>query len=217
MDPDYEAIYSENTDVQDVDDREDQDQSISQIKGIIDAQFKSEIAGLEDDIVEIDKRLNHSRLMLDRLRAAILISFYDKNERNPDNMSANKRSAVTGIHPALKAEIGKSIPSTLRENSDISNGHLAETSSNQDPDSSATKISKKDAVASDVTVSKAIKQSNVTERTKHRIIVGNVSKYLPVETRQKNDQVFSICSLFNHTITCPDNLTLSDRHHHVNH
>ena len=144
----------------------------SKVHNILNTQISAEIDGLENDIYETDKRLNETRLILDRLRAAMLISYYKRAETTTNQTQASQ-GTQPGIHPAVKKEIGKSLPVTEQR----------ETFKGVDNKPSATNMSRENALQS-----AQVKHG----KTKHRIVVGNVSKYIPVDSRQKNDQVIYI-------------------------
>lgn len=154
---------------------------VKKIINIITEQINTEINGLENDIYVIDQRLNQTRLVLDRLRAAMLISYYDRAKGKTGQ--AGTSGSQTGIHPAIKAEIGKSVPREKKMRFVSTTGPPSEGSDN---------LKSADLVERAKARSKATSSASVQPgATKHRVVVGNVSKYISAEYRQKNDQVRS--------------------------
>lgn len=174
MDPDYEqygTAASSNT--------SDVDSDTKRISEILQTHITAEIDGLEGDICETDKRLNETRLLLDRLRAAMLISYYKRAESKSSQMLGSQGSQP-GIHPAVKTEIGKSIRAC------------------QNPFMFYPVLEEKEKIKPNIGVKSSLpsKLQGGEARTQHRVIVGNVSKYIPVDTRQRNDQVGVHCRYY---------------------
>lgn len=177
MDPDYEqygeASKDGNTNTASTNAVSDAQATEKQISDVLNTQISAEIEGLENDIYEVDKRLSETRLILDRLRAAMLISYYNRVESTGSQQSQSNQH---GIHPAVKTAIGKSIPGTSQP--------LSFKSATKSAGSMSAPKSGRTTLPS----------SAVLEKSKHRIIVGNVSKYIPVDMRQRNDQVSYSCT-----------------------
>lgn len=141
------------------------------ISGILTDHINTEINGLENDIYVIDQRLNQTRLVLDRLRAAMLISYYDRSKTKSTSQSSSS-GAQSGIHPAIKAEIGKSLPQSQKLQ------FVSTDDAVKKPSAIMSKSKERES-----------KSTHLLSASKHRVIVGNVSKYIPADSRQKNDQV----------------------------
>ena len=155
---------------------------VKKITGIISDEITTEINGLENDIYVIDQRLNQTRLVLDRLRAAMLISYYDRAKGKTTQTSGS--GSQPGIHPTIKAEIGKSVPSEKKMQFASLNPQAADTGSEQ-----AIALVEKAKARSKMAAS----NSNQSVAARHRVVVGNVSKYISAQYRQKNDQVSYTC------------------------
>lgn len=179
MDPDYDHVGAKSEVGHWDTEKDHKADRLNRISKIVECQFRSEIDGLESDIFEIDRRINESRLMLDRLRAAMVISYYDKSDIKGAQLGKQQN---TGIHPTVKEEIGKSIPKT---HSNLS----------RDPHPTSKTLEKSEVdshSANETEIKSKTKdaQANTSPHaSKYRVIVGNVSQYIPVSSRQSNDQV----------------------------
>ncbi|XP_067933874.1 uncharacterized protein [Watersipora subatra] len=165
MDPDYEQYGQASASTTEISKEASEGERISEI---LQTHIAEEIAGLQSDINETDKRLNETQLILDRLRAAMLISFYNRAENKNDQTCSDVQQ---GIHPAVKKEIGKSIPVSDRPENFKPVEKLVEENKS---------IPRKSNVNSEMKCSRG--------KSQHRVVVGNVSKYIPIDMRQRNDQ-----------------------------
>lgn len=176
MDPDYEDYRNVSADISK---RPLNSNSVEEVEkkvaAVLDSQLSKEITGLESDIFEVDKRLNETKLLLDRLRAAILISYYDRAE-------GKTQGAQQGIHPAVQTEISK-----------CGNSVTGSTTIDKNEKTLLKPVGSVPKPIKRLPESISTAKNSGPSKTKHRIVVGNVSKYIPVDSRQKNDQVCSTC------------------------
>lgn len=192
IDPDYAVLNRtarQETSEYVLNQRAQQSSAVKKIRDVIEKQCNDEIESVESDVLEIDKRLNESRLLLDRLRASLLISYYDKSKSNHYSQSGNDKQEQPGIHPAIKTEIGKVSPSN-RGGFEVASSRRK--SAPVDKEMSENKLSHSTKPAENYNarqIKKKESQNLLCQKQTHRVIVGNVSKYLPVDSRQENDQV----------------------------
>jgi len=168
-DPDYNFIYSGEKRAEGTGCNDAKDATVKKIAGVLERQFSSEIEALEKNILLLDERLNEARLVMDRLRACLIISYFDEGSSNPKS-SCTRSSEQPGIHPAVRREIGKTLPNIEKP--------LPRGLPLSDP------LSQPKASAHPATP-----VPQLPEFKTHRIVVGNVSKYLPPDDREKNDRV----------------------------
>lgn len=170
MDPDYEA-YGGGKSRDPVSTACTDEQHKIKVQKVLCEHINGEIEGLENDIYEVDKKLNETCLLLDRLRAAALITFYDRADSKISTSHGHGTSTSSAIHPAVKPVIGKSIPRSTCA-----------------PQTFASVSGQKEALK-DVPKTAHPRKKMLPTSSKHRVIVGNLSKYIPLDNRQKNDQV----------------------------
>ncbi|EDV27127.1 uncharacterized protein TRIADDRAFT_54769 [Trichoplax adhaerens] len=182
-DPDYEDVNYHRKRMR-LEDSGAKELAIQKIEDIITNQFDTELRYKEREIATIDQRIYQVRAMLDKIRACIIAKFYgtpkpleqltDRTATDPDtaenediisrNLSSQKLTFINPNHPA------ESIVKEAR----LQN-------------STATKTTQE---------SKAIQErssrneGDISSRfyTKKRIIIGNTSKYIPLDQRDEHNQ-----------------------------
>lgn len=177
QDPDYESIPAELQQKRlRLIEQDAREFTIKKIEKIIRTQFGKEIKMKESELQLIDEKLQEARMILDRLRACIVMKYYSSNGEQIANSSPS-------VHPTVKKCLGKSPKFHPQEKS--VNSH-----------SPNIKISPSD-IANSTAISKSADTHNSREndvghgvrlKRKLSIIVGNVSKYIPADSRDENDQ-----------------------------
>ncbi|KAG8580610.1 hypothetical protein GDO81_007360 [Engystomops pustulosus] len=185
------------------------DAAISKIESIVKEQFAVELKNKEHEIEIIDQRLTEARRMMDKLRAYIVANYYA-------SAGVNKVQEATSCDPTIlnHPSIKKFLESPSRATSPAN--HRADTPSanNSETDSVCThsevdkdshvlskamhkgtsstdgKLGKDSTTIENMNKSMGFVGSEDTARrfVKKTIVVGNVSKYIPPDKREENDQ-----------------------------
>ncbi|CAH1775073.1 unnamed protein product [Owenia fusiformis] len=175
----------------------------SRIRRIIDEQFNQETLNKETEINNMDKRLHQARQMLDRLRGCIVANYYSGAGLQP-NQGKTASQQVPSIHPTVKKHLGKTTKNYSGNTLNNSTTPIIKTENgtgSKPIDSIDSKDNAIDEKANEL-LSTPVKQKNKTLnpsstspgyrgsrfKMKKRIIVGNVSKYIPVDRREEKDQ-----------------------------
>ncbi|KFU88966.1 YEATS domain-containing protein 2 [Chaetura pelagica] len=192
--------------------------AVQKIETIIKEQFAVEMKSKEHEIEVIDQRLIEARRMMDKLRACIVANYYASAGLLKAGEGTRSCDATIVNHPSIKkflespsrssspANQGSDTPSANHSESDSlsqhndflldkDNGSLdaderlmnsldQRQSRNTGRDSSGVSSSQKAGQRS------AGLSSDETSRlyVKKTIVVGNVSKYIPPDKREENDQ-----------------------------
>lgn len=162
---------------------------------IVNREFDLEISKKEVQATEIDDKIAKTKLLLQKLRFAIVTNYYNKDsvaESNSDVLQSiktlngnledvEKHGPQIGIHPAIRAlsrkyhNPGKSPKQQIKEpdkmtilNSSAKNNSLLQESTN------SLEICKKSQISS-------LNSARCSNQTKHLIVVGNTSKYINLE------------------------------------
>ncbi|XP_067134600.1 YEATS domain-containing protein 2 [Centruroides vittatus] len=176
QDPDYESIPAELQQKRlRLIEQDAREFTIKKIEKIIRMQFNKEIKMKEAELQLIDEKLHEARIILDRLRACIVMKYYSSNGEQVVQSSPS-------VHPTVKKCLGKSPKFHPQE----------KTINNYSPNSKIS-LSDLDSTA----ISQSVDTHNIKEndinhgvrlKRKLSIIVGNVSKYIPADSRDENDQ-----------------------------
>ncbi|XP_033733104.1 YEATS domain-containing protein 2-like [Pecten maximus] len=200
VDPDYQDVTEQQNKRQRVLEQDAKVATRLKIEDIIKKEFAGEIHSREMEIDLIDQRLNQTRLIMDRLRACIVANYYGSaGQTKPWQGKTSDPEQVPSIHPAVKQHLGKTPKgySTLTDTADIKTEPGVETPVLENVCStllSSSYLSKEEElegvkdVAMDTSDSVAASSRSIRAQVKKRIIVGNVSKYIPVDRREENDQ-----------------------------
>ncbi|XP_017875538.1 uncharacterized protein LOC108622273 [Ceratina calcarata] len=208
QDPDYgpsngssekhQRIYEENA----------RTSTARKITSIIEREFSEEINAKEKEVLEIQERLHRASKIIHLLRYVIVSDFYNRKQcQNTQNGEAKQ----TQIHPAIKQLIGKA--PRLSDNNQASNNEnhfntqldckstidcstikiekLEETVESQaekrlneaDDESRPKKIPRYIPPKSSVPESQCPSRG-VRHKVRKRIIIGNISKWIPPEWRE---------------------------------
>ncbi|XP_067686752.1 uncharacterized protein [Haliotis asinina] len=195
IDPDYEDVTDQQAKRQRVLQEDAKEATIRKIESIIKAQFEAEIRHKEAEISIADQHLNQSRLVMDRLRACIVACHYSTSIPGTKD-----KCQPPSIHPTVKTRLGK-VPATITSNTahdrELETGpdvrpqdHLMEhekTPSVTDRSSSNKPL---ESAPPSVLLSpdKIVDSRGARFKIKKKIIVGNISKFIPLERREVNDQ-----------------------------
>ncbi|KAG9494392.1 hypothetical protein GDO78_001964 [Eleutherodactylus coqui] len=187
------------------------DAAISKIESIVKEQFALELKNKEHEIEIIDQRLTEARRMMDKLRAYIVANYYASAGVSKVQEGTSSCDPTILNHPSIKKflESPSRASSPANHRSDTPSANNSETDSvcahsELDKDSQAlTRAMQKGTPSADC---KLGKDSATTENTnsksivfagsedtarrfvKKTIVVGNVSKYIPPDKREENDQ-----------------------------
>ncbi|NWQ91043.1 YETS2 protein, partial [Burhinus bistriatus] len=194
------------------------DVAVQKIETIIKEQFAVEMKSKEHEIEVIDQRLIEARRMMDKLRACIVANYYASAGLLKAGEGTRSCDATILNHPSIKkflespsrssspANQGSDTPSANHSESDSLSQHndflLDKDNGNLDADERLTnsldqrqsRSTGRDSLG--VSSSQKPGQRNAglsndeTSRlyVKKTIVVGNVSKYIPPDKREENDQ-----------------------------
>ncbi|XP_035204449.1 YEATS domain-containing protein 2-like, partial [Stegodyphus dumicola] len=195
QDPEYEAIPSEIQEKR-IKLMEDnvRNQTKKKIESIIKSNFEQEIAAKDAEIDAIDEHLYECRAMLDRLRACIITKYYATlgQEQMPSENSA------PSIHPTVKKFLGKTPRFTNYNSTEVSSDNNENTFTNSSKvpvienysNSNSNDLpSSQNAEKIGLELSSSAKNDDIPTRaprfkTKAKIIVGNISNFIPIWKRE---------------------------------
>ncbi|XP_068277230.1 YEATS domain-containing protein 2 isoform X5 [Nyctibius grandis] len=194
------------------------DVTVQKIETIIKEQFAVEMKSKEHEIEVIDQRLIEARRMMDKLRACIVANYYASAGLLKAGEGTKSCDATILNHPSIKkflespsrssspANQGSDTPSANHSESDSLSQHndflLDKDNGNLDADerlaNSLDQRQSRNTGRDSSGVSSAQKpgqrnaglSNDETSRlyVKKTIVVGNVSKYIPPDKREENDQ-----------------------------
>ncbi|XP_016797865.3 YEATS domain-containing protein 2 isoform X3 [Pan troglodytes] len=194
------------------------DAAVQKIETIIKEQFALEMKNKEHEIEVIDQRLIEARRMMDKLRACIVANYYASAGLLKVSEGSKTCDTMVFNHPAIKkflespsrssspANQRAETPSANHSESDSLSQHndfLSDKDNNSNMDIEerlSNNMEQKPSRntgrdTSSVTGSHKTEQRNadLTDETsrlfvKKTIVVGNVSKYIPPDKREENDQ-----------------------------
>ncbi|XP_068549005.1 YEATS domain-containing protein 2 isoform X2 [Anas acuta] len=198
--------------------RSARDVAVQKIETIIKEQFAVEMKNKEHEIEVIDQRLIEARRMMDKLRACIVANYYASAGLLKAGEGTRTCDTTILNHPSIKkflespsrssspANQGSDTPSANHSESDSLSQHndflLDKDNGNLDADERLTNsLDQRQSRntgrdSSGVSSSQKSGQRNAglpTDETsrlyvKKTIVVGNVSKYIPPDKREENDQ-----------------------------
>ncbi|XP_035400876.1 YEATS domain-containing protein 2 isoform X2 [Cygnus atratus] len=198
--------------------RSARDVAVQKIETIIKEQFAVEMKNKEHEIEVIDQRLIEARRMMDKLRACIVANYYASAGLLKAGEGTRTCDTTILNHPSIKkflespsrssspANQGSDTPSANHSESDSLSQHndflLDKDNGNLDADDRLTNsLDQRQSRntgrdSSGVSSSQKPGQRNAglpTDETsrlyvKKTIVVGNVSKYIPPDKREENDQ-----------------------------
>lgn len=194
QDPDYEDTIPHETKRLRLLEENAKAEFSQRISAIIQKEFSTELANREKDVHEIQERLHQAQNTLHVLRHAIVSAFYNKRQVQSGPEEKQKR-----IHPAVKKLVGKEprnweplhqrpskyrpIPTTSEKEPSVSK----ETASTNENEKKET-VSKVPRYIPPKTSAGSITPSSprrgMRNKMKKRIVIGNISKWVPVDTRE---------------------------------
>ncbi|XP_040204906.1 YEATS domain-containing protein 2 isoform X2 [Rana temporaria] len=187
------------------------DAAILKIESVVKDQFAVELKNKEHEIEVIDQRLNEARRMMDKLRAYIVANYYASAGFGKGHEGTSACDPTILNHPSIK----KFLESPSRASSPANHRSDTPSVSNSETESICThsELLDKDSHVATKTVHKGtsaadgklVKDSVPTENdnqtagftrsvdtsrrfVKKTLVVGNVSRYIPPDKREENDQ-----------------------------
>ncbi|XP_022528864.2 YEATS domain-containing protein 2 isoform X1 [Astyanax mexicanus] len=216
-DPDYEDITQvQHNKRSKVVEQSARDATVQKIEAIIRDQFSLEMKNKEHEIEVIGQRLNEARRMMDKLRACIVASYYS-SAGVPKVSEPSKSDSSVLNHPAIKRflESPSRSSSPLNQGSEgtsLSHSESESLSQHGETADSAERDTQswrgeesvrqerrpgrntgKDTFGVPSSVDQHITYHTTGDEAsrlyvKKTIVVGNVSKYIPPDKREENDQ-----------------------------
>ncbi|GFS06930.1 YEATS domain-containing protein 2 [Elysia marginata] len=206
-DPDYADAGEQQVKRQRLLEQDAKETVSRKIQNIVRNEFEKEINLKESELQNIDKKLNNALLQMDRLRACIVASYYgQKHSSSSSNSAAASLNAPPpSIHPAAKKYLGKAPKgqaaakpdASLQVSSLTTESHERLRQKQEDQDGRTEPLSDAQRTlppAAALTNGGLSLPSSVQFSERHsrfkikkKIIVGNVSKYIPVDSREASD------------------------------
>uniref|UniRef100_W5L605 YEATS domain-containing protein 2 n=1 Tax=Astyanax mexicanus TaxID=7994 RepID=W5L605_ASTMX len=212
-DPDYEDITQVQHKRSKVVEQSARDATVQKIEAIIRDQFSLEMKNKEHEIEVIGQRLNEARRMMDKLRACIVASYYSsagvpkpsKSDSSVLNHPAIKRFLESPSRSSSPLNQGSEGTSLSHSESESLSQH-GETADSTERDTQSWRGEEsvrqerrpgrntgKDTFGVPSSVDQHITYHTTGDEAsrlyvKKTIVVGNVSKYIPPDKREENDQ-----------------------------
>ncbi|XP_046883434.1 YEATS domain-containing protein 2 isoform X2 [Hypomesus transpacificus] len=215
-DPDYEDIsLVQESKRNKVVEHNAREATVQKIEAIIKEQFSLEMKNKEHEIEVIGQRLNEARRMMDKLRACIVANYY-ANAGLPKLSEASKSDPAVLNHPAIRRFLDPPSRSSspLNHGSDATSQGPSESESlsqhgegperdgdgswrgdGDRPEARPGRNTGKDTFGVPASGSGEHRVTYLTTGdeasrlyVKKTIVVGNVSKYIPPDKREENDQ-----------------------------
>ncbi|KAK9300376.1 hypothetical protein QLX08_006917 [Tetragonisca angustula] len=207
QDPDYGPSDASDEKHQRIFEENARSSTARKITAIIEKEFSQEISAKEKEVLEIQERLHRATKIIHLLRCVIVADFYNRKQCHN---SQNGEPKQTQIHPAIKQLIGKAPKLTDNSvasgsNSDLTVSQSVSTSSSsivggtkqiskqcrlekrnneaRDEESRPKKIPRYIPPKSGVPESQCPSRGT-RHKTRKRIIIGNISKWIPPEWRE---------------------------------
>ncbi|RZC38888.1 YEATS domain-containing protein 2 [Asbolus verrucosus] len=205
VDPDYESYNS----ALELNEEEDKKENLLKLKRIIEEEYNKEIIQRQDQIEQIELQICKVRKLLHLLRYALIMSYYKKKELEYSGTedeastsdSFNAPDKQSRIHPAVKKLLGKNIHNLDHLNikdkrkshvrSNLNSSHKAPEVISNLPESKRIKLDLEISQPSEKITSYDTPNSSIQpqetnlefirnrKKTKYRIVVGNISKWMP--------------------------------------
>ena len=197
QDPDYDEVVAtpESSRRRDEENSKRED-SIKKIRGILERHFNGEIKAKEEEVIDIEKKISETRTLLDQLRAYLLANYYgcngkmikgktyEKKRRKRDDIKFKKKYSHENQNTTegeIEAEINLS-----NDQSGMKDSQKQRDQNEQVPQFPRNDVKNSAGLKSETTINDftSVNRFYVTRN----IIVGNISKFIPLEKRDKNDQ-----------------------------
>ncbi|XP_029380366.1 YEATS domain-containing protein 2 isoform X2 [Echeneis naucrates] len=216
-DPDYEDIsLVQNSKRNKADEHSAREAAVQKIETIIREQFSLEMKSKEHEIDVISQRLNEARRMMDKLRACIVANYYANAGATKHPEHGSKSDPAVLNHPAIRRFLespsrsssplnqGSETPSLAHSESESLSqqgegagkeveGAWQEDSSRQERRPGRNTGQDTFGVPSSIRADQRVTYHTTGDEAsrlyaKKTIVVGNVSKYIPPDKREENDQ-----------------------------
>ncbi|KAM3604504.1 uncharacterized protein V6R79_011968 [Siganus canaliculatus] len=213
-DPDYEDIsLVQNSKRNKAEEHNAREAAVQKIEAIIKEQFSLEMKNKEHEIDVISQRLNEARRMMDKLRACIVANYYANAGMTKISEHSSKSDPAVLNHPAIRRFLespsrsssplnqGSETPSLAQSESESLSQHGegaerdGEGSWRDDGSRQERRPGRntgKDTFGVPSSMGTVTYHSTGSEASrlfaKKTIVVGNVSKYIPPDKREENDQ-----------------------------
>ncbi|CAL8281673.1 unnamed protein product [Lota lota] len=214
-DPDYEDVsHIQESKRNKVVEHNAREATVQKIEAIIREQFSLEMKNKEHEIEVISQRLNDARRMMDKLRACIVANYYANAGLTKIPEHAAKSDAAVLNHPAIRRflECPSRSSSPLNQGSETPSVPPSECESLSQHGDGAERASWRQggrgegrpgrntgkdtfgvsAATAETAEPRAACHTSGDEASrlfmKKTIVVGNVSKYIPPDKREENDQ-----------------------------
>lgn len=210
QDPDYESIPFQTQQKRlKLHEQDAKDAAVKKIEKIVRNQFCDEISSREAELDLINKRIYQAQMMLDRLRVGIITKYYASGgQAAAENCGTpthggweDSQQALASVHPTVRHFLGKAPPAHFQPTSQSDEGHhhnYAEsrasltlvTGDTNDGTGAASRLhtehsaqlpGKEAGTGKNVTTARINRGPRCKNRV--RVIVGNVSKYIPLDRR----------------------------------
>ncbi|XP_041848439.1 YEATS domain-containing protein 2 isoform X2 [Melanotaenia boesemani] len=216
-DPDYDDIsLVQNSKRNKTAEHNAREETVQKIEAIIREQFSLEMKNKEHEIDVISQRLNEARRMMDKLRACIVANYYANAGMTKLPEHASKSDPAVLNHPAIRRFLespsrsssplnqGSETPSLVHSESESlsqqedsternGEGSWKEDSSRQERRPGRNTGKDTFGVPSSMAAEQRVTYHSTGDEAsrlyaKKTIVVGNVSKYIPPDKREENDQ-----------------------------
>ncbi|XP_067330550.1 YEATS domain-containing protein 2 isoform X2 [Channa argus] len=216
-DPDYEDIsLIQNSKRNKAAEHNAREATVQKIETIIKEQFSLEMKNKEHEIDVISQRLNEARRMMDKLRACIVANYYANVGMSKLPEHASKSDLAMLNHPAIRRFLespsrsssplnqGSETPSLVHSESESlshqgegaerdGEGAWKEENSRQERRPGRNTGKDTFGVPSSIEAEQRVTYHSTGDKpsrlyAKKTIVVGNVSKYIPPDKREENDQ-----------------------------
>ena len=199
QDPDYDKVIAtpESFRRQD-EEKSKREHSIKKIRDIIQRQFNGEIQAKEEEVLNIEKKISQTKSMLDQLRAYLLANYYGCNGRlMKGHMLRKKKRQKKHNGTTLNNGSFTENLNQIEEKIPIENGFSDSSSAIGSSDLGMPSGKNESALFSsigEVNIGHCIQAQSIDVASfnrfylKKNLIVGNISKFIPLEKRDKNDQ-----------------------------
>ncbi|XP_064461714.1 YEATS domain-containing protein 2-like isoform X2 [Ornithodoros turicata] len=199
QDPDYESVplHAQQKRLK-LHEQDAKKATIKTIEQIIKTQFSQEISTREAELDTINQRIYEAQALLDSLRVSIVTKYYATGGRLLSEQSPDGCPPSAQVHPTVKKYLGKSVPRLPRRDDHVA---APKPGVAKVPNVPVPQLEKRSQPEASVTLNKPIVQGP-RSKNKIRIIVGNVSKYIPSDKRDPNDHATHKWMVY---VRCPPN------------
>ena len=202
QDPDYEQVVETPDSFRRRDEElSNREESVKKIQEIFERQFDGEIQTKENEILQIESRISQTKAMLDKLRAYLLANYYGCNgklirggglKNTKRGRSREQRSATSKLSKDLKKREDPSGSRSLdvERNLGAKNSQTEGMNYENEADHKLQHVLGLNGVSGQFGTNDYHSEAVLSNRfyATKKIVVGNISKFIPLEKREKNDQ-----------------------------